>query len=234
MARWENLRAISITVTNMNIEIVPIDSVFEDPANARVHSEKQIQDIAKSLDRFGQQYPLVVTNDKIIRKGNGTHRAAKFLGWETIAIVWSTLDDYEARAYGIADNKLGTASEWDMDVLAANMKDLVSWNPQQDWNSIGFEKEEITPLLGQGWEGESTPLTDFGDDQDKKENDAPEMGKPIKVTQEMREIINLAVNMVRLEEGDANMTEGRALELICADFIGGAHQTAKLKDEQSK
>lgn len=203
----------------MQIERVPIDSIFEDPANARLHSDKQISDISKSLERFGQQYPLVVTRDKIIRKGNGTHRAAKKLGWTEINIVWSDLNHHEARAYAIGDNKLGTSSDWDIDVLAANMKDLVEWNPDQDWESLGFEKEEITPLLGEGWDDDikAEVQPDF-----IETNEKPEMGKPIKVTKEMRETIDAAIKALREEEGDNKITEGRCLELISADYLASA------------
>ncbi len=204
----------------MRIELVPIDSVFEDPKNARSHTEKQISDLAKSLKRFGQQYPLVVTEkDKIIRKGNGTHRAAKRNGWTEIYVGWSDLEPDEARAYAIADNKLGTNSEWNIDALTENMKELVTWKPNQDWESLGFEKEEITPLLGEGWDA---PPDASGFDTEpamEETSPAPEMGKPIKVTKEMRETIDVAISVLKLQEGDMTITEGRVIELICADWL---------------
>ena len=216
----------------MKIELVPIDSVFEDPANARVHSEKQINELVKSLERFGQQYPLVVTEDKIIRKGNGTHRAAKQRGQKDIYVVWCPLADYEAKAYSIADNKLGMNSEWDIDLLATNVKDLADWNPSQDWSSIGFDKEEITPLLGEGWE-EGNALTDFIDNKDEEKEKTP-MGKPIKLTPEQRETIDLGISLIRLKESDPAMPEGRAIELMVAEFLSGDLQNSVYVDIEER
>jgi hypothetical protein len=224
--------------TRLQIEIVPIKSIFQDPANARIHSDKQIEELAASLRRFGQQYPIVVgSSDRIIIKGNATHRAASELGWTEIEVVWSDLCLEEARAYGIADNKLGTSSEWDLEILAGHVRELASWNPMQDWKSIGFEKEELAPLMGNDWD--NSPLKEFLEPEkslDYPNEDKPEMGKSIKVTAEMRETINSAINIVKLQEGDAKMSEGRAIELICADWLSGSRDYVKMgeaPDEQS-
>ena len=63
----------------MKTERVPIDSVQFDPANVRRHGEKNLATIKASLARFGQQKPLVVDADGVVRAGNGTLVAAKAL-----------------------------------------------------------------------------------------------------------------------------------------------------------
>ena len=50
----------------------------------------------------------------------------------------------------------------------------------------------------------------------------PKMGRPVRVTKEQRQTIDQAVHTLRQQEGDLNISEGRALELIAADFIAGA------------
>lgn len=55
----------------MQIETVGIDTIFQDPANARKHNQKNISTIVSSLKRFGQQKPLVVNDQNIIIAGNG-------------------------------------------------------------------------------------------------------------------------------------------------------------------
>ena len=57
----------------------PIAEVTLDPANARAHSERNLQAIADSLDRFGQQKPIVITPDGTVVAGNGTLEAARSL-----------------------------------------------------------------------------------------------------------------------------------------------------------
>ena len=69
----------------MNIEQLAIASLSPDPANARRHPERNLEQIKASLRRFGQQKPIVVDAANVVRAGNGTLAAAKSLGWTTIA-----------------------------------------------------------------------------------------------------------------------------------------------------
>lgn len=96
---------------------VPIESLHEDPANARIGHD--VQGIKASLQAYGQRKPIVVNrlqNGKI-EAGNGTYHAAKELGWSHIAVVFVEDDPATAAGYGIADNRLGDLSSWDVDVL---------------------------------------------------------------------------------------------------------------------
>jgi len=43
----------------MQVETVPIDQLEEDPKNARLHPEKNLNAIKESLGKFGQRVPLV-------------------------------------------------------------------------------------------------------------------------------------------------------------------------------
>jgi ParB-like chromosome segregation protein Spo0J len=107
-------------------ESVPIDSVHPDPANVRRHPERNIAGIKASLARFGQQRPILVDASGIIRAGNGTHAAARELGWESISIVRTTLKGSEATAYAIADNRTAELAEWDDTALADTLRALQS------------------------------------------------------------------------------------------------------------
>lgn len=208
-------------MSDLRSTTVDINSIFQDPANARTHSDAQLQYLAKSLQRFGQQKPIVVGADKIIIAGNGTHLAARdILGWDKISVIYSELPTEEARAYGIADNQIGVQSDWDADILSKHIQDLAEWNPLQDWASVGFEQEFIDNRGEEMEEKEPSPLNEFLDIQNER-TDKPVMGKPIKVTEEQRSIINQTVKIVRMQEEDPDMSEGRIVELIFADYISG-------------
>ena len=45
---------------NLSIRRVHLDSLHQDPANARQHGERNLDSIRASLQRFGQAEPLVV------------------------------------------------------------------------------------------------------------------------------------------------------------------------------
>ena len=64
----------------MKYETVTVASLMLDPANVRKHDHKNIDAIKASYARFGQQKPIVVDGDGIVRDGNGQLMAAKALG----------------------------------------------------------------------------------------------------------------------------------------------------------
>jgi hypothetical protein len=120
----------------MTVETVAIDSLSPDPANARKHGPRNLDAITASLRRFGQQKPIVVDSNGIVRAGNGQLAAARMLGWTHIRIVRSDLPATELTAFAIADNRTAELAEWDDDVLARTLAD-----PQI--GDVGFNGGEI-------------------------------------------------------------------------------------------
>jgi len=130
----------------MKTELVKIETLVFDPANARKHDEKNLGAIRSSLQRFGQQKPIVVDASGVVRAGNGTLAAAKALGWKEIAIVRSPLSGSEATAYAIADNRSSELAEWDDDVLSQTLAAL-QIEDEDLALATGFDAKEIDALL---------------------------------------------------------------------------------------
>jgi ParB-like chromosome segregation protein Spo0J len=130
----------------MMTDHVAIDSVHLDPANARLHQPRNLAAIKASLARFGQQRPVVVDADGIVRAGNGTVAAARELGWDTIAIIRTPLKGSEATAYAIADNRTAELAEWDDTALAAQLRALQS--EDFDLDAVGYTDDEVDALIG--------------------------------------------------------------------------------------
>jgi len=130
----------------MKTETVEIDTLVYDPANVRQHNEKNIEAIKASLSRFGQQKPIVVDADGVVRAGNGTLIAAKSLGWSSIQVVRTELRGAEATAYAIADNRTAELAEWDDEALA---QQLAMLRIESDALALatGFDAREIERLL---------------------------------------------------------------------------------------
>ncbi len=129
----------------MNIEHLPIPSLSPDPANARKHPDRNLEQIKASLRRFGQQKPIVIDANNVVRAGNGTLAAAKALGWKTIAAVRSDLVKSELTAYAIADNRSAELAEWDAEILSATLTDPAI-------GDVGFSIDEIDKMLGKPME----------------------------------------------------------------------------------
>ena len=126
----------------MKTETVPIDSISQDPANARKHDERNLTAIRDSLRAFGQQKPIVVDQREIVIAGNGTLEAAKRLGWTEIAIVRTTLDNTQATAFGIADNRTAELAEWDDEILRSLLDSL----DDDSRDLLSFSVEEMDAL----------------------------------------------------------------------------------------
>lgn len=123
---------------------VPIGQLHPDPENARRHDERGNAAIMASLERFGQQAPVVYTireGKKIVIKGNGVLAAATALGWKELAAVESGLAAREAVAFAIADNRTTDLSDFDEKLLAAQLAELAV--DEDDLASLGFTAEEI-------------------------------------------------------------------------------------------
>lgn len=130
----------------MKIESLKISELSCDPANARKHGDRNLETIVASLRRFGQQKPIVVDASGVVRAGNGTLEAAKYLGWEKIDAVKTGLNGSEATAYAIADNRTAELAEWDDDVLAATLQGLVT-DDAALLDAAGFDENELAKLL---------------------------------------------------------------------------------------
>lgn len=123
---------------------LPIDSLSPDPANARVHDEKNIQAIVASLNRFGQRAPIVVQKQgMVVRAGNGRLLAAKKLGWQYIAAVVVDETSVDATAFAIADNRTAELASWDDETLASLLQSL----PEDARDAAGFDEGDIGELL---------------------------------------------------------------------------------------
>ncbi len=122
-----------------------ISELSNDPANARKHDDRNIESIVASLRRFGQQKPIVIDMNNIVRAGNGTLEAARRLGWDSIECVKTSLKGSDAIAYAIADNRTSELAEWNSDVLAAQLSGLLT-DDEELANAAGFTAEEIEAM----------------------------------------------------------------------------------------
>jgi len=140
----------------MKTERVKTADISHDPGNTRTHDARNIESIAASLRRFGQQKPIVVNADGVVIAGNGTLAAARKLGWSEVAVVRTGLDGVDAAAYAIADNRTAELAAWDDDALAKTLAALQN-DESIDELVTGFSEQEIDTML----EGlKSTPTTE--------------------------------------------------------------------------
>lgn len=127
------------------VEMVAVEHLSEDPANARKRSQDALDTIVASLRRFGQQKPIVIDCNNVVRAGNGTLQAARILGWQEIAAYRSTLTGAEMAAYAIADNRTAELAEWDEEILAATLQGLAV-DDEELLKAAGYTVQELDKL----------------------------------------------------------------------------------------
>jgi DNA modification methylase len=138
----------------MNFENRPTHSLRPYARNARTHSPKQIKQIARSIERFGFNNPLLIDDGDQILAGHGRLLAAKQLNMKTVPCVrLSHLTEADKKAYIIADNRLAEKSGWDNEILAIELQHLVDIG--FDVDLTGFEPAETDLIIeGMGEESE--------------------------------------------------------------------------------
>jgi hypothetical protein len=150
----------------VNFENRPTHSLRPYARNARTHSPKQIKQIARSIERFGFNNPLLIDDEDQIIAGHGRLLAAKQLNMKTVPCVrLSHLTEDDKKAYVIADNRLAEKSGWDNEILAIELQHLVDIGIDVDLT--GFEPAETDLIIeGIGEESEQPEnLVPAGSDQ---------------------------------------------------------------------
>lgn len=131
--------------SGLTIRRVPLAELHLDPANVRLHDEKNVGAIKSSLARFQQVEPLVVqkSSGRLIA-GHGRVAAMRELGWTEADIVEVEVDDTQAAALAITLNRTGELAAWDLPALCKILDSLKDEFPLDD---LGFDQKDIDELL---------------------------------------------------------------------------------------
>jgi DNA modification methylase len=124
--------------------VVPIDSVELHPRNPRLGA---VAAVAASLARFRQVKPIVVQRSTgYVIAGNHVLRAALSLGWTEIAANVQDLDDADAMALMLADNRTADLGGYDDTLLAAI---LAEQQAEDNLAATGYDADDVAALLAQ-------------------------------------------------------------------------------------
>jgi DNA modification methylase len=122
----------------------PIRQLKLDPKNPRTHTPRQIRQIARSIEQFGFNVPILVDATLKVIAGHGRVMACQELGWREVpTIALEHLSDAQAKAFAIADNRLTENSKWDERLLAEQLQELSLLDLDFDLEVTGFDMGEI-------------------------------------------------------------------------------------------
>lgn len=119
----------------MNIITKKISDLKPYKNNPKIHTEQQIEQIAKSIELTkGLRQPIVIDKNNVIVCGHGRYLAALKLGYETVPCeLLDDLTEDEIRAYRLIDNRI---SEGEYN-LSLELEELS--NIELDISEFGFD-----------------------------------------------------------------------------------------------
>jgi hypothetical protein len=138
------------------VELWAIERLIPYGANARLHSEIDVERIAASIRKWGWTNPVLGDEHGVVIAGHARLAAAIRLGLKFIPVIvargWS---EEEKQAFRLADNELAARGNWDLDLLRTELQDLKFSG--FDLDLIGFEPHRLEEILAAA---RSSGLTD--------------------------------------------------------------------------
>lgn len=120
-----------------------LDDLKHPGKNVRIHSEQQIRELKRSLEKFGQTRALVVDENNVILIGNGLYEAMVSLGYQEASVYVKTeLSENDKKKLMIADNKTYALGIDNLDTLNEFLEEL-----QGDLDIPGYDEEILQQMV---------------------------------------------------------------------------------------
>ena len=158
--------------------------------NVRNHSQKQIREMKRSLEKFGQFRPIVVDENNTILAGNGLITAMREMGYtEADVLKYDHLSEKDKKKLMIADNQIASLGTDNFSVIEEFIKSL-----DGDLDVPGYDEEMLRTLImdDEELEAEVMKYGSFDDEQIDavKSNEGVEQ-KPVEQTYQQTEARNI-------------------------------------------
>ena len=149
----------------LKIEYLPIKALKPYEKNTRKHQKKDVDNIAKSIEKYGMLDPIGIWKGNIIIEGHGRMMACKQLGMTEVPCVrLDHLTDEQRREYAIAHNATAELSMWDLDILPDELADLDLDDFDFDFGIEDEEEEtEIVEDEAPEVDEDTEPIAKLGD-----------------------------------------------------------------------
>lgn len=126
----------------------PVGALKPDPRNARTHSNRQIEQLVRSIQEFGFTNPILLDEAGVLIAGHGRLRAARQFGLaEVPTITLESLSEAQKKALRLADNKIALNAGWDLEILKLELEDIGKIDVDYDVSLTGFSSGQIDVVL---------------------------------------------------------------------------------------
>ncbi len=162
VSRAEGLPELPLTPVSDQIVLKPIDKLKPWERNARLHSSKQINQLADSIANFGFAVPIIIDEQDRVLAGHGRIEAARRLKLQTVpCIALGHLTAAQKRGFILADNKIASNADWDEELLALELKEILTLDETFNLELTGFSIAETDQLIdGLSFEEPGNPEDD--------------------------------------------------------------------------
>ena len=129
--------------SKMKVTIKKLSVLKHPEKNVRIHSEQQIRELKRSLEKFGQTRALVIDENNIILIGNGLYEAMVSLGYQEATVyVKAGLSENDKKKLMIADNKTYALGIDNLETLNEFLEEL-----QGDLDIPGYDEEILQQMV---------------------------------------------------------------------------------------
>ena len=126
----------------MQITYRDINTIYPYENNPRIN-DAAIDAVAASIKEFGWKSPLVLDRHGVIIAGHTRYAAAQKLHMKELpCIVADDLDEEQAKALRLADNKTAELAEWDYEKLDKELEEILNIDMEDFGFEFTFEDEE--------------------------------------------------------------------------------------------
>jgi DNA modification methylase len=129
----------------MKIEKIKVDEIIPYADNAKLHPERQIEQIKSSILEFGFNDPIAIDENNVVIEGNGRLMAIKDLGFKEVdCIRIEGLTEEQKRAYILVHNQLTMNTGFDIDILNKELEKI----KDIDMTQFDFDIDFIPAIWG--------------------------------------------------------------------------------------
>lgn len=122
--------------------LVPLEQLEVHPDNPRIGD---VGAIMRSLEANGQYRPIVANaRTNRILAGNHTYKAAKRLGWPSIAVSWVDVDEAAERRIVLVDNRAADVASYDDHALTELLRAVAE---ESTLVGTGYSDDDLDRML---------------------------------------------------------------------------------------
>lgn len=172
----------------MKLKTIKLTDLKPLKENVRVHSEKQIDELVRSLKQFGQTRAIVIDEENNILIGNGLYFALEKMGaTEAECFVKTGLNETQKKKLILTDNRVYSLGSDDYQGIEKFVNEITQAG---DFDIAGFDTYTLEMMTISDEDNEDL-MQDYGKVEDKKFTEPqPQKETPATTTNEPSKAVN--------------------------------------------